>query len=144
MRKLTIMLFFLGIAMTSKPVFSAEILNFGAIWKTWDVGSQNVYLWGFVDGGSNAMIAVMGEIIYSNNKGLTVPKNLYENIRKKTTINFDENKLRDMMTTIYKDPKNSFIPFQDMVYIARDSLNGDDISASLLKARKAAMPKLSR
>jgi hypothetical protein len=47
--------------------------------------------------------------------------------------------LIDVITNLYKDPANSYVLFGDMVYIARDSLKGIDITDALLKARKHAI-----
>jgi hypothetical protein len=42
------------------------------------------------------------------------------------------------MTSIYRDASNSYIPFSDAAFIARDKLKGDDVEAALREARKAA------
>jgi hypothetical protein len=139
MRKLTLVIFFIGFALIPFPVFSEEMLDYGAIWKAWGAGSQNAYLRGFVDGGSKVMMPLMDEIISSEINGHKIPKDFYENIRLKTATLFDIKKLRDVMTNLYRDPVNSYILFEDMVYVARDSLSGNDISDALLKARKQAI-----
>ncbi len=139
MRRLWIIPFFVGFALPALPVFSEEMLDYGALWKGWGVAGQNAYLWGFIDGGAKVSITLMDEIWESEKRGHSLPKDFYENIRIKTATLFDERKLRDVMTNLYRDPSNSYILLQDMVYIARDSMNGNDISDALLKARKYAV-----
>lgn len=139
MRKLTIVLFLLGIALTSNPVHSADMLDYGKIWTAWGKDGQTAYIWGFIDGGGYALQTVMSEIIASDKRGGKVPKSFYENIRLKTATLYDENKIIDVITNLYKDPANSYILFNDMVYIARDSLSGKDVSKAILEARKAAI-----
>ena len=139
MKQLTIMLFFLGFAITSNPVFSADMQDYGKIWTAWGKEGQTTYIWGFIDGGGHAMITVMNEITASDNRGDKVPKTFYENIRVKTATLYDENKIIDVITNLYKDPANSYIWFKYMVYIARDSLSGKDVSKAILEARKAAI-----
>ncbi len=139
MKILSIVLFFIGLALTPFPAFSEDMLDYGAIWKAWGVAGQTAYLWGFVDGSGGAMYNVMDEISSSESRGLKIPKKFYDNIRIKTATLFDDKKLRNVMTNLYNDPSNSYIWFQDMVYIARDSLNGNDISGALLRARKQAI-----
>ena len=79
------------------------------------------------------MQTVMSEIIASGKHSGKVPKNFYENIRIKTATLYDENKIIDIISNLYKDPANSYIWFQDMVYIARDSLSGKDVAKGLGK-----------
>ena len=81
----------------------------------------------------------MAEIIASDKKGGKIAESFYENIRLKTATIFDENKIIDVITNLYKDPANSYVWFQDMVYIARDSLSGKDVTKAILEARKAAI-----
>ena len=85
------------------------------------------------------MQAVMDEIISSDKPGNKIPSTFYDNIRVKTATLYDEAKLIDVISKLYEEPANSYIWFQDMVYIARDSLSGKDVTASILKARKAAV-----
>jgi hypothetical protein len=139
MRKLTTVLFFLGIALTSNPVYSVDMQDYGKIWTAWGKDGQTAYIWGFIDGGAHALQTVMSEIIVSDKRGGKVPKSFYENIRLKTATLYDENKIIDVVTNLYKDPANSYIWFNDMIYIACDSLSGKDVSKAILEARKAAM-----
>jgi hypothetical protein len=139
MRKLTIVQLVLGIALLSNPVYSADMQDYAKIWKAWGKAGQNAYIWGLIDGGDHARRAIMSEITASEKRGDKVPKAFYENIRLQTATLYDETKIIDVITNLYKDPANSYVWFQDMVYIARDSLSGKDVTQTLLEARKAAI-----
>lgn len=139
MRKSTIALFYFCFAVTCSPAFSDDVPDYGKIWKIWGKEGQAAYLYGFVDGGGRAMQATMLQIIASNQRGDKIPDDFYESIRIKTATLYDGDKLIDIMTNFYKDPANSYIWFDDMVYIARDSLSGKDITATILEARKSAI-----
>jgi hypothetical protein len=139
MKKLLITVLLVGVAIISCPAFSAEIQDYANIWRTWGKDGQAAYIWGFIDGGGHAMQTVMGEIIASDKRSGKIPKQFYENIRIKTATLYDENKIIDIISSLYKDPANSYIWFQDMVYIARDSLNGKDVTKAILEARKSAL-----
>ena len=89
MKKLTIMLFFLGFAITSNPLFSADMQDYGKIWTAWGKEGQTAYIWGFNDGKGHAMIIVMNEIINSDNRGDKVSETFYENIRVNTATLYD-------------------------------------------------------
>ena len=139
MRKLTIVQLLLGIALLSNPVYSADMQDYAKIWKAWGKAGQNAYIWGLIDGGDHARRAIMSEITASEKRGDKVPKAFYENIRLQTATLYDETKIIDVITNLYKDPANSYVWFQDMVYIARYSLSGKDVTQTLLEARKAAI-----
>jgi hypothetical protein len=139
MGKLTTTVLLLGIAMGWNSAFSADIQDYGKIWTAWGKNGQTAYIWGFIDGGGYAMQTVMSEIIASDKRSGKVPETFYENIRVKTATLYDENKIIDIITNLYKDPANSNILFQDMVYIARDSLSGKDVTSAILEARKSAI-----
>jgi hypothetical protein len=87
-------------------------------------------------------MTAMEEYISSGKQVQSAPKNcgvILDNTSKKTATLFDEYKLTDIISNLYKDPANSYILFGDMVYIARDSLKGNNASDALLKARKNAI-----
>ena len=139
MRKLTIVQLLVGIALIANPVYSADMQDYAKIWKAWGKAGQNAYIWGLIDGGDHARRAIMSEITASGKRGDKVPKAFYENIRLQTATLYDETKIIDVITNLYKDPANSYVWFQDMVYIARYSLSGKDVTQTLLEARKAAI-----
>jgi hypothetical protein len=138
-KKLSIVLFLIGFALTPFLAFSEEILDYGAIWKSWGREGQHAYLWGFLDGGTAVLMTAMEEYISSGKQVQSAPKDcgvILDNTGKTTATLFDEYKLIDVISNLYKDPTNSYIFFGDMVYIARDSLKGNTVSDALLKARK--------
>jgi len=138
MKKLATMVLLLGIILGWNSAFSADMQDYGKIWKAWGKGRQRAYIWGFIDGGGYAMRTVLDEIFASDKRGSKVPKPFYENIRVKTATLYDESKIIDIITSLYKDPANSHIWFQDVVYIARDSLSGKDVTSAILEARRSA------
>ena len=133
------MLFVLGAVMAYDPVFTGDMQDYGKIWMAWGNSKQTAYIWEFIDGGSYAMQNVMSEIIVSDERGGKILQSFYENIRIKTATLYNENEIIDVITNLYKDPANSYIWFQDMVYITRDSLSGKDVTKAILEARKAAI-----
>ena len=139
MKQLTIMLFFLGFAITSNPLFSADMQDYGKIWTAWGKEGKTAYIWGFNNGKNHALIIVGNEIFNSDNRGDKVPETFYENIRVNIATLYDTNKIIDVITNLYKDPANSYIGFNNMFYIAQDSLSGKDVSKDILEARKAAI-----
>lgn len=142
MRTLIIVLFTVGLTMASNTVFSDETIDYGAMWKAWGREGQHAYFWGFIDGSTAVMMTAMEEYISLGKQVSKAQKDcgiILDNTGKKTATLFDEYKLIDVITNLYKDPANSYILFGDMVYIARDSLKGNDVTDALLKARKHAI-----
>jgi hypothetical protein len=117
--------------------YADEMQDCSKIWNSWGKDGQKVYLWGYRDGLGEVMTALMVEIV--NNMAEKIPNNFYENIRVKTATLYDDDKLIEVITSLYKDPANSYILFSDMVLIASDSLSEKDISKRILQARKKAI-----
>jgi hypothetical protein len=115
------------------------MVDYNKLWNSWGKEGQTAYLWGYMDGGGNVLLATAGEILKEDKKTTKMPKDFYETIRIKTAILHDPNKLIEVMTNLYKDPSNSYIWLNDMVIIARDSLSGNDVSKAILEARKIAI-----
>ncbi len=44
-----------------------------------------------------------------------------------------------MVSMLYQDPANTFVPWESMTYIARDKLKGQEIDEALKAARKKAV-----
>lgn len=141
-RKLSIILFLVGFSLIPSLAISEEMLDYGAIWKSWGRAGKHAYLWGFIDGGTAVMVTAMEEYISIGKEGPSAPRDcavILDKTGHKTATLFDEYKLMDVISNLYKDPANSYILFGDMVFIARDSLKGNNISDALLKARKHAI-----
>jgi hypothetical protein len=136
MRKIMMILIILCLTITSSTVLSIEMTDYAAIWKAWGKEGQHAYFWGFIDGSSAVWLTAMDEYISSGRGTSKKCGEILDNATKKTATFFDENKLIDVMTNLYKDPANSYILLGDMVYIARDTLKGNDVSSAVLKARK--------
>ena len=103
-----------------------ERFNFGKEWHLWSDYERSIYLVGFVDGQSGTYLALVDD----------VPKERREPLRLQTFTFYDSDAIRDVMTSLYGDPANTFIRHGSMLYIARDKLSGKDIEARLRQARE--------
>ncbi len=103
-----------------------DLFNYGQEWNTWSNGSRYIYLEGFVDGQSSTYVAVLGDL----------PPDRREPLRLQTFMFYGATALRDVMTSLYADPANTFIRYDAMVYIARDKLSGKDVEPMLRRARE--------
>lgn len=103
-----------------------ELFNYGRQWNGWSNVSRSVYLEGFVDGQSNTFLALTNDL----------PAARREPLRLKTFTFYEADALRDVITNLYKDPANTFIRHDSLLYIARDKLSGKDIEPALRLARE--------
>lgn len=104
-----------------------ELVNYGRRWNAWSGESRSIYLEGFVDGQSHTYLLLTNDL----------PKDRRESLRMQTFTFYDGSAIRDVMTSLYSDPANTYITFDSMVYIARDKLAGQDIESRLREARKS-------
>jgi hypothetical protein len=103
-----------------------ELFSYGREWSAWSNVSRSIYLEGFVDGQSNTYLAVVNDL----------PPERREPLRLQTFTLYETDSIRDVMTSLYADPANTYIRYDSMVYIARDKLNGKDIETALRHARE--------
>jgi hypothetical protein len=108
------------------PRSGYELVNYGREWNAWSNGSPSIYLEGFVDGQSHTYLLLQND----------VPAERREPLRLQTFTFYDHTVIRDVMTSLYADPANTYVGFDRMVYIARDKLAGKDIEATLRDARQ--------
>ena len=116
--------FLLGAAAMSAQ--DKERFDYGKQWKSWNEAARSAYIIGFVAGQDSTFVAVRQDL----------PPKLREPLRLKTSTLYDENAIRDAMTSLYDDPANTYIRSNVMIYIARDKLAGKDIEPILKSARE--------
>ena len=103
-----------------------ELVNYGREWNAWSNGSRSIYLEGFVDGQSHTYLLLQNDL----------PAERREPLRLQTFTFYESSALRDVMTSLYSDPANTYVSYDSMVYIARDKLGGKDVEAALRNARQ--------
>ena len=104
-----------------------ELVNYGRDWKRWPNAARSIYLDGFIDGQSKTYFALRADL----------PPNRQEPLRNETFTFYGTDALRDVMTSFYSDPANTYISFGSMIYVARDKLSGKDVEPMLREARKS-------
>jgi len=122
----------------SKP-YAGERYNYGKIWKSWTNYTRYVFLWGFQEGINSAYFkSAKGWL--EEREFFTKPETLkVKKVRESVFLFFDIESIRDVVTDLYQDPANTYIPFDKIVYIARDKLKGESIEEPLMKTRKETL-----
>jgi hypothetical protein len=103
----------------------SEPINYGRAWNSLFDPVRLVYVQAFMEGQASTYSAVFNDL----------PLTSRERLRKATFLFYEPAVLRDVMTDLYKDPANTYIRFDLMVYIARDKLSGEDVTKRVQDAR---------
>jgi hypothetical protein len=131
----------LALALLSPSAGSAsfEPISFGEIWKDWKDVSRDAYLWGFTDGAWTAHFAAAEAWLGSLDAALKEPNSTKaKKATEKFLLEFPLRAIRDVMTSLYADPANQYIPFEVMAVLARAKLAGEALEPKLEAARRQA------
>jgi hypothetical protein len=100
---------------------------------------RDTYLWGFMDGG-NSSYTECANVWLKPGEWFKKPESeRVKKVREKTAMFFPLESIRDVITDLYKEPANSYINFNKIVYIARNKLRGELIEDQLRDARRSAL-----
>lgn len=134
----TLVVLLLWIATTGHSE-AQEPFNYAELWGSWGSVGREAYLEGVVDGTFNAWMAAgeawlgLGELY----KSPEVEK--VRIVREKIFVREQRPQIPAVMTSLYRDPANAYVALIDMVFIARDKLEGKDVERALDNARKRAL-----
>ncbi len=118
---------------------SAEPYNHAAVWRAWDFAARNSYVRGVIDGAINVYIAAAEEWL-APGEFLKTPKlRKVTLVERRVFVGEVESRIPAVITDLYGDPANVYIAMVDMVYLARDKLEGQNIDPLLAAARKRAI-----
>jgi len=110
--------------------------NYGKMWKSWSSQVQFIYIKGFIDGVISGVYKYHIYDTCTNNEG-KLPE-LPEIISEQLISMSELEGIHNVVSDLYKDPANSYIGLENMIYIARDKLRGKDIEKDLKLYRAAA------
>lgn len=114
---------------------SAEPSNRAEIWMSWSPELRVAYINGYEAGLQRAAGEVGVRLL---------GKKAFEDVRLRPIFKayifraFELSQIASVMTNLYADPANAYVPVGDMVLIARSRLAGESIDDALTKARKLA------
>jgi hypothetical protein len=111
-----------------------EPYDYGARWKAWDVYIRLAYVIGVEEGIVSAF--------FTTTTSLDKKPSREEQLRILDILKFGsgiaKKKIIEVITEIYQDPANSYIPTVKIFIMAQEKIEGKDISKSLENARRAA------
>jgi hypothetical protein len=116
-------------------------MNYGQLWLELDSTDRNIFLLGLRDG----ILYSGNNILSDDTSGLKdlsdIKKEMLSVYIFKRYNDFNDNMfvLKDIITSLYKEPANSYIRYIEMIDIAMKRLKGEDIEPLLQKAREEAL-----
>jgi hypothetical protein len=105
-------------------------VNFGGQWNRWSPAERLAYLRGLVDGSSRVYLRTL------DFRELTTVNR--ECLGNTMAVRYDHDVLIAIISDLYKDPANTYVMHSEMVFVARDKLEGKDVEAQLRIARETA------
>lgn len=98
-----------------------------------------LYLRGLLDGKKEAFGRIMDEVSAAELRGVPLSQAVKRKLFTDLLGDQPDDKIRSIMTKMYEDPANSYIPWSTMYWICRDQLNGIDVSQKVLNIRNNLM-----
>lgn len=113
--------------------------NYSELWRLYGELGQEAYVDGVVDGTFNAFMAARQGWLPSDEQIGTPDSPRVQAVVQKVFVMEQRPQIPAVMTLLYRDPANAYIPLIDMVFIARDRLAGQDVEPRLQQARREAL-----
>lgn len=136
--KLKPIIIILFLFINPQTVLASSPYNYANLWYSWNVVAREAYISGVADGIARSFFVTI--ITVSPEK---FAKNPVSPEVKETTdklfLRYTRDQLRGVMTDLYRDPANSYIDIIDMLLMARDKIEGKDITDNLRESRKQVM-----
>jgi len=117
---------------------AADPYDYAARWRLWSVSAQEAYVEGLTDGVAEAYFVIMENIGQDMVLKKPEPPQVTK-VRERLFVRDTGNHVREVISDLYKDPANAYISSLDMFFLARDKIEGKDITKATLDARKKAM-----
>ena len=112
--------------------------NYANLWMAWSTTAREAYVDGVTDGIAEAYILTMTTVAQDQFSKKPEPPQV-ANVRERLFVRDTRGSICAVITDLYKDPANAFIGSLGMFFIARDKIEGKDITKGIMEARKKAM-----
>jgi hypothetical protein len=129
--------FILGYATTL--IHADDPFNYAELWRSWGAVGREAYLDGVVDGTANAYFKAGNGWLGPDVFHAKPEPDKVRRVRDEVFVRAQRPQIPAVMTDLYADPANAYVSLIDIVFIARDKLEGKDIEKSLQEARKSAL-----
>jgi hypothetical protein len=152
MKKITIffVIAFCLLFFTDISYLAEEPVNFGEFWNSCSDIEKNAYLIGISFGFEKVVSDYMnwGFSYFKEepeNNEIDAGKKSFSSIfikyyQLQKNISADFNIIIKIMSDLYKNPANKYIPFSEIIFITCQKLRGESIESSLRELREKALP----
>jgi hypothetical protein len=133
-----------GIVILSLFIFAAvkavaaEPYRYSDSWRAWNISAREAYIQGVFDGTFQGFTVTLMTVAPDRAAQTPVAPEITKTIEA-LFGRYAINEIQSVITDLYEDPSNGFIPTRDMFFLAGDKLKGKDIRNGLLEARKRGM-----
>ncbi len=119
------------------PLQAASPYHYGQYWESLTKEMRVQYVAGFKDGMASASYHLKGKAYLDQNpKDQKHLRRSEATIQDLTHIHSDQQTLAKVMTDLYKDPANMYVPLSEMLVIAQSKIDGKPVEDMLLQQRK--------
>jgi hypothetical protein len=116
----------------------AELVNRATIWSSWSPELRQMYIDGFrrglARGAVETELSLRGDAAFKSR-----PARLAKLFRTYALETFPSSQIAAVITDLYRDPANAYVPIEDMIFAARAKLAGEAFEEQLARYRKAAL-----
>jgi len=116
-----------------------ELYNYASVWQSWSPAVREAYVKGVVDGAFHAYMTAGQEWLDRGQLNKQPVPEKVARVKERVVLADVEAQVPSVISDLYKDPGNIYIVLVDMVYVARDKLEGRNVDLVLAAARKHAV-----
>lgn len=136
--KFGIYAFAMALLLAASPVFTAEPYNYAELWRSWNASAREAYVSGVVDGIAESHLKTLSATA-PHLIGNDAPPPDLKKVKDRLFVRYTRDQIVPVMSDLYKDPSNAYVSTLNALFLARDKIEGKDISTGLMAARKDAM-----
>jgi hypothetical protein len=116
-----------------------ELYNYATVWQSWNAAVRGAYVKGVADGAFHAYMTAGQDWLDRGQLTKRPEPEKVARVRERVIVSDVEAQMPSVITDFYQDPGNIYIVLVDMVYVAKDKLEGKDVDLALAAARKHAV-----
>jgi hypothetical protein len=128
----------LGLLLLQTIAVAGDPYDHAARWRSWNIIAREAYIDGITDGIAEAYFFTMQNVAEDEAWKTSEPPQVTK-VRERLFVRDTRNQICEVITDLYRDPANAYISTLDMFFLARDKIEGKDITKDTMEARKKAM-----
>ena len=128
------------LSFTGVSYLDEKPFNFGKFWNSLSTYERDILLTGMSYGMIKCIQDFYDSINYDEKGNKVLPLSISENNNFVIFLTSNCETIRNVMTNLYEDPSNTYIPLHKICYLSHCKLKGESIESSLRELREEALP----